>query len=310
MLRECSWTEITCKTSPIRTMIKSLLREPLLHFLILGSVLFAFWFWRNPDSLDSQLEPEKPQIVITESRIDSLIDIWTKTRQRPPTQQELRGLIDDYLQEEIFYREALAMGLDEDDTIVRRRLRQKMELFVEDFASAAPATDQELADFLESHEDRFRVDRQASLRQIYLNPEKHGERLKQKIEDLQQTLDESSNPEEFGDSFLLPVFFELTPLNQLTRTFGGEFGQLVYEQNPGEWTGPIPSGYGVHLVFVEEKEDGRLPELEEIRPLVEREWIAQRRSDAKRDFYDKLKTRYEIIIESPDQSSSQQEDQP
>jgi hypothetical protein len=280
-------------------MIKSLLREPLFHFLILGGALFVFWAWNNPD--ESGPKPDKPRIVITESRIDSLIDIWTKTRQRPPTQQELRGLIDDYLREEIFYREALAMGLDEDDTIVRRRLRQKMELFVEDFASAAPPSVKELEEFLQSHANQFRVDRKVALRQIYLNPDKHADTLEQDVQELLAELDANSNPGQYGDSFLLPVVFELTPVRQLTQMFGGEFGQNVYAQETGTWSGPITSGYGVHLVFVEEKEEGRLPPLEEIRPVVEREWFAQKRSEAKRQFFEKLRERYEIIIELPEE---------
>jgi len=286
-------------------MIKSLLREPLLHFLILASLLFTVWAVRNPES--NPTEPPKPKIVIAESRIDSLIDSFTKARQRPPTQQELRGLIDDFLQEEIFYREALAMKLDEDDTIVRRRLRQKMELFVEDFTSAAQPTDEQLAEFLKAHADRFRVDRKVALRQIYLNPEKHADTYEHDVAELKSKLDENSDPEEHGDAFLLPAAFELTPVGHLTQMFGGEFGRDVFAQMTGEWSGPISSGYGAHLVFVEEKEEGRLPPLEEIRSVVELEWFARKRADAKREFYEKLRERYEIIIEKQKDAAAEKE---
>lgn len=278
-------------------MIKTVLREPLFQFLILGAALFGLWAIRNPVSTSA--EPPRPKIVIEEARVDSLIDIFAKTRQRPPSPQELRGLIDDYLQEETFYREALAMGFDKDDTIVRRRLRQKMELFVEDITSAAPPSDQQLADFLRENADQFRVDRRVALRQIFLNPDKHGDAFEQVLADLKSKLDEHADPEEHGDSFLLPSTFELTPLRQLTQMFGGEFGDEVFAQPTGAWQGPIASAFGAHLVFVDQKDDGRLPPIEEIRSAVELEWFARRRADAKRDFATKLREKYEIVVEMP-----------
>jgi hypothetical protein len=159
----------------------------------------------------------------------------------------------------------------------------------------------ELEEFLQSHANQFRVDRKVALRQIYLNPDKHADTLEQDVQELLAELDANSNPGQYGDSFLLPVVFELTPVRQLTQMFGGEFGQNVYAQETGTWSGPITSGYGVHLVFVEEKEEGLLPPLEEIRPVVEREWFAQKRSEAKRQFFEKLRERYEIIIELPEE---------
>ncbi|MFN0056646.1 MAG: peptidyl-prolyl cis-trans isomerase [Planctomycetales bacterium] len=280
-------------------MIKSVVREPLFQFLVLGGALFGVWLIRKPQSTPT--EPSRPQILITESRIDSLIDQFAKTRQRPPTPQELRGLVDDFLQEEMFYREALAMGLDKDDSIVRRRLRQKMELLVEDLISAAQPTEQQLAQFLEDHADQFRVDQRVALRQVFLNPEKHPDGLEQAIAELKGSLDAHSNPEEHGDPFLLPALFELTSVRQLTQMFGGEFGQAVFALKAGEWLGPISSAYGEHLVFVDAKDEGRLPALDEIRPAVELEWFARRRADAKRDFYEKLRARYEITIETRDE---------
>ncbi|MBS0264436.1 MAG: peptidyl-prolyl cis-trans isomerase, partial [Planctomycetes bacterium] len=240
-------------------MMKSLLREPLLHFLVLAGGLFALWAVRNPES--TRGEPSRPQITISEARIDSLIDIFAKARHRPPTQQELAGLIDDFLQEEVFYREALAMKLDEDDTIVRRRLRQKMELFVEDFTSAAQPTAEQLADFLQEQADQFRVDRRVAFRHVYLNPEKHPDTLDKDLETLKAELERKADPAELGDTFLLPGEFELTSLRQLTQLFGEDFGPQVYAQAAGAWQGPVSSGFGVHLVWIVAKEEGRLPAL-------------------------------------------------
>lgn len=296
-------TEVT-----LTAMMKSVWREPLFQFLLLGGALFGLWTIRNPESTPAA--PPQPRIVVEEARIDSLIDIFTKTRQRPPTPQELRGLIDEFLQEEMFYREALAMGLDKDDSIVRRRLRQKMELFVEDITSAAAPSEQQLAEFLKNHADQFRVDRKVAFRQIYFNPEKHADALEQELEQLKAKLDADSDPEEYGDPFLLPTVTELTAVRQLTQMFGGEFGQEVFALETGEWQGPVASAYGAHLVFVEQKDEGRLPALDEIRSAVELEWFARRRSDAKQDFYEKLRGRYEIVIETPEEPDSRKEPSP
>lgn len=289
-------------------MIKSLLREPLVHFLVLASLLFAAWFIRNPRSTAPELP--RPKIEITQSRIDSLIDIFAKTRQRPPTQEELRGLLDDFLQEEIFYREALAMKLDEDDSIVRRRLRQKMELFVEDLTSAAQPSQDQLDQFLQANADQFRVDRKVAFRQVYLNPEKHVETFEQDVAELKAKLNEKSDPNEYGDTFLLPASFELTPLPQLTQAFGENFGPSVFALKAGEWLGPIASGYGAHLVFVVGKEEGRLPSLEEIRPSVELEWFARKRAAAKREFYERLRQKYQIVVETPKEAPAGKEPPP
>jgi len=283
-------------------MIKSFLREPLLHFLVLGGLLFAVWAVRSPDATDAA--PPKPKILISESRIDSLIDIFAKTRQRPPTQQELRGLIDDHLHEEIFYREALALGFGEDDAIVRRRLRQKMELFFEDLASAAQPSEGQLAEFLQANPDQFRVDRKVAFRHIYLNPEKHADALEKDIAELKSQLTSDSNPEDYGDTFLLPAAFELTPLRELTQLFGEGFGENVFAMTKGEWQGPIVSGYGAHLVLVVGKAAGRLPPLEDIRPSVELEWYARKRANAKRESFENLREKYEIVIEAPKEAAA------
>lgn len=286
-------------------MIKSFLREPLLHFIVLAGSLFIVWGIRNPEATPT--EPPKPKIVVSEARIDSLIDIFAKVRQRPPTGQELRGLIDDYLQEEILYREALAMRLDEDDTIVRRRLRQKMELFIEDITSAAQPSEKQLEEFLQANADQFRVDRKMALRQVYLDPEKHPETFERDVAELKSKLNEESDPHEYGDTTLLPAVFELSPLSQFTQMFGGQFGAEVFALNAGQWQGPVPSSYGAHLVFVVEKQEGRLPPLEEIRSKVELEWFARKRVNAKLEFYERLRENFEIVIESPKEVSAGKE---
>ena len=147
----------------------SLLREPLFHFLIAGIVLFLIYGWVG------DREPERDTIVVTQGKVDQIVDLWVRTRQRPPTENELKGLIDDWIIEEIMYREAKSLGLDEDDTIIRRRLRQKMEFIAEDVADAAPATDDELRDYFDEHADRFALDAKISFRHIFFNVDERGE---------------------------------------------------------------------------------------------------------------------------------------
>ena len=152
----------------MKSRMKALLREPLVHFLLLGGLLFLFFEWRGSGG------PTSSRIVITPGLVEHLASGFGRTWQRPPTDAELKGLIDDYVKEEIATREAVGMGLDRDDTIIRRRLRQKLEFLVEDAASSAPPTDAELEAWLEKHPQSFRAEPQLAFRQVYVSPERRG----------------------------------------------------------------------------------------------------------------------------------------
>jgi hypothetical protein len=277
--------------------MKKILREPLLHFLLLGAAIFAAYFLVSKDSSD---EPGK--IVISEGEVAAMAEGFARTWRRPPTREEVEGLIRDWVQEEVYCREAMALGLDENDTIIRRRLRQKMEFVTDDVAALAEPTDDELSAFLRAHADTFRVQRQFTFSQVYLNPERHGENLardtEQLLAQLQQTGDKA-DVSALGDSFLLEHKFQSLPASEVVKQFGDKFAAKLGELSPGQWQGPVESGYGVHLVLVSDRTEGRVPALPEVRDAVRRELASARRLEANEKFYRDLLKRYVVMIERP-----------
>ena len=273
-----------------------LLKEPLVHFLLLGGFLFLLYGWVGDD------ERAPDEIVVTQAKIDHLIEIWMRTRQRPPTTQELKGLIDDYVIEEILYREAKALNLDEDDTIIRRRLRQKMEFIAEDLAAIKEPTEEDLRAYLESNPDQFRLDASISFEHIFYNEDKRGESV---ASDAAADLDALKtgmvgDVSALGDGIPLPYQFEASSTREIASMFGPDFANELLTLPVDEWTGPVPSGYGLHLVRITDLQAGRDPELDEVRAFVEREWSAERRQQVKENFYDSFLERYTVTIEEYD----------
>ena len=221
---------------------------------------------------------------------------------RPPTAQELKGLADDYIAEEIYYREAIAMGLDRDDTVIRRRLRQKMEFISEDLASAAKPTDAQLQQYLEQHADKFVQASRLTFQQVFFSSEKRGQAASRDAESLLAELQAGrgpANPLDAGDPTLLPAAMESVSSQEISNTFGSEFAVKVEDAPVGQWAGPFESGYGLHVVRVDQRDPGVTPSLAEIRPLVEREWASEQRTRTNKELLDKLLAKYEVRIEGP-----------
>jgi len=280
--------------------LKGLLREPLVHFLLLGAALFALDAWlRQPPAADAGRE-----IVVGAARINTLAQNFKRTWQRPPTRSELEGLVEDYVREEVLYREALALGLDRDDTVIRRRLRQKMEFVSDDAAALHTPSDQELADWLAANPDDFRIERRATFDQVYLDPRLRGDALeadaKRMLDELNRA-DASAKPSGQGDGLLLlnPRFEDL-PQGEVRRLFGNAFAEALFEQPVGRWVGPIDSGYGSHLVRLQATTPGGVARLEEVRPLLEREWANARRKELGESFYAELRARYRVTVKMPE----------
>jgi len=275
--------------------MKKILREPLLHFLLLGAAIFVAY------SLVSKRSSDDPaKIVISAGQLAAMAQSFEGTWRRPPTREELEGLIRDRVQEEVYYREAMAIGMDKDDTIIRRRLRQKMEFLTDDVAALAEPTVEELSAYLKAHADTFRVQRQFTFSHVYLNPERRGESLardtKQLLTQLQQA-GAKADVAELGDSFLLEHKFQSLPASETVKQFGDKFAAKLGELSPGRWQGPVESGYGVHFVFVSERTEGRVPALGEVRDAVRREWANARRLEANERFYQDLLKRYVVTVE-------------
>jgi hypothetical protein len=269
-------------------------REPLVQFLALGALLFAAFEWLGGGASGSL------RIVITPGQIDAIVAAFTRTWQRPPTEQELKGQLDEYVREEIATREAMALGLDRDDTIVRRRLRQKLEFLHEDTIDATVPTDAELQAWLDEHPETFRIEPEVAFRQVHLSPDPRGASMDG---DARRLLDQLSKApphvaiESFGDAVMLPQEVARSTRTDVASQFGEEFADAIVKVEPGGWAGPIRSTYGLHVVFVREREEGRLPTLAEVRPQVERELTADRRRRQLAAMYDRLLARYRVVVE-------------
>jgi hypothetical protein len=278
--------------------MKRILKEPLLHFLLLGAVLFAAY-----GVLSRGGASEPGRIVVTPGKIENLQASFSRVWQRPASPAELDGLVQDYIREEVLAREAMALGLDKDDTIIRRRLRQKMEFISDDIAAQSEPTDAELNAYLQAHPDSFRVEPRFTFSQVYLNPEKHGEHLARDTAQLLAQLNQAGGKADvsaLGDSFLLERQFASVPASAVAKQFGAQFAAKLPGLTPGQWQGPVESGYGVHLVLVSERTEGGVPALAEVREAVRREWANARRLEANEKFFQELLKRYTVTIERPE----------
>lgn len=269
-----------------------LLKEPALYFVIIGGLLFAFYQKFDPNAL----EPGDDEVVVTSGRIEQLATVFQKTWQRPPTREELEGQVDDFILQEIYYREAKAAGLDQDDTLIRRRLRQKLEFLTDDLAATEP-TDAELEEFIEKNPDRFALPGSLSFRQIFFNPDKLGDRPDEALGTAAALLEEGKEPE--GHSTLLPATMrDATPI-QITGTYGQEFADRVAGLEAGNWVGPIRSTYGFHFVKVDDRKAGGMPDLDQVKPQVQRGWEHEQRERFREEFNRKLLEKYDVSVEWP-----------
>ena len=278
--------------------MKGFLKEPLLHFVLLGIMLFA---------LDAFLRERTGEagggdIDVSEGRIENLAALFAKTWQRPPTVEELRGLVDDYVLEEALYREGVALGVDRDDTIIRRRVRQKMEFVVEDVVELAEPTEAELEVWLAEHAQSYARPARFTFRQVYLNPERRGDALRADVERVLAKLRSDngpSDPRALGDGSLLDHAFADAGAEVVEKTFGRAFADHLKELPKEEWSGPVESAFGLHLVFVDAKTAGRIPSLAEVREAVVRDWSYAQREEASKGFYQEVLARYSVTIEWP-----------
>lgn len=273
-------------------MFGRIIREPLLHFLLLAALIFAVH-----GVVAGRVQTEET-IDVTSAKIAQMAEIFTRTFQRPPTADEMKGLIDDYVKEEIYVREALRLGIDKDDTVIRRRLRMKMEFLNDAAAEATPPAEAELVAYLAAHPDKFQEAPRVAFEQVYLDAQKRGAAAEADAAAILGSLKtDASFAASAGDPTLLPPSMPLTDRQGIAQLFGDDFAAIVVTLPPGEWQGPIESGFGLHLVKVTGQEAGRVPPLADIRPQVEREWLNDRREAVARQKLDDLLTRYKVTIE-------------
>jgi hypothetical protein len=246
-------------------------------------------------------EEQERSITITVGEINWLTDTWKKRWNRPPTPEERAGIIDQYLREMILYREAVAMGLDRDDTVIRRRLAQKLEFLAEDLIRPNPPWEDELRTYFETHMDRYQPPDLITLTQVFLDPDKRGdqtlkdaETIKIKLNALKQVPQDARS---FGDPFMLQSYYPERSEAELAKLFGSGFARPVFKLTPEVWHGPVLSGYGTHLVYVHDRQVAKPPKLAEIEAQVRQDWESDQREQLNDQYIASLMGRYDVTIE-------------
>jgi hypothetical protein len=271
--------------------LKRLLREPLLHFLLAGGLIFLIF-----RVVSGPAPAPRDTIVVTTARVDQLVAGFEGVWRRQPTAAELRALVDNFVREEIYYREARALGLDRDDAVVRRRMQQKME-FLSDAGSDSLQPDEgELEAYYALHEDRFREPPRLAFEQIFLGQAADSELITAALNSLQANADAPVDSLAWSSPTLLPDRLALSGPNAIDGVFGAGFFAQLETLTPGRWSGPVESGYGVHLVRISEASPGQLPRLDDIRAEVAQEWAAAKSQELREQLYARLRERYRVEL--------------
>ena len=276
-----------------------LIREPLFQFILIGAAIYgAYALFGEP----SQEEQDRT-IVICVEQVNSLATGFAKRWNRPPTNEELLGLVREYLRETLLYREALAMGLDQDDHIIRRRLATKLEFLTNDLVKLTPPAEEVLERYLADNMDQFRPPDLITFSHIFFDPDKRGDATLVDAEALLQELQASGPPAQetlrLGDRFMMQSYYPEATSREIQRQMGSGFAQTVMQLEPGQWHGPVLSGYGVHLVYVSGYIASEDPLLADVREDVLEAYFREQTEKFNAQYLDALSERYEINMEEP-----------
>jgi hypothetical protein len=271
-------------------------REPLVQFVAIALVLFG----ANQLINGNELQRSGESITISQGRVQQIADSYRLLAGRLPSRAELQALVNDFADEEIAYREAVAMGLDADDTIVRRRMRQKLEFLAEDAEAIAEPTDAQLTAWLNEHAAAYRLPERISFRQVMASSDTHGTHARTKAQALLDKLRSGADPMPLGDASMLPSAVALTTEQGVAMLFGEAFAATVFTHTNEGWFGPIASPLGAHAVLILSRDRARDPAFEEIRNKLRSDWIEARRRAKREAFHARLRERYEVAIEWPE----------
>ncbi len=281
------------------------LREPLIHFLLLGAALFTVYHYAQPAC---GVAPPSKQIKLSIDELSQLVLVFQAQWRREPTPEEFNRMVESKVQGEILYREAMAMGLDKDDEIVRRRMAQKMQFLAEDVAAAREPTTAELKAWYAKNPDKFAMPKRLSFRHLYFSLDRRGERALADAESalvkLAEQPEDAKSADTLADPFMFQDYYRDRAPDYLGKEFGPQFAQAVEKLPPGAWQGPIQSGFGWHLVFVDTVIPGRLPAFEEIEPDVKSVWLAEQKALAWQKAYRDMRAKYTILLPEPPDSKN------
>ena len=274
-------------------MIRRLLREPLLHFALLGAAIFGAYRLIAPPVSDAS------EIVITADRIASITAQFSASHGgRPPHEEELRAAVDAYVRDEMLYREGLALGLDRDDPVVRNRIRQKADLLSEDALTSEPS-DRDLEAYLAAHQAEFDIPGRVSFQQIYIDPGRHrGDDLTMVVTSVRQALTQGTQPGTLGDRTLLPATMTEALPHDIEAAFGNDFARQLAAIDGDGWQGPLITSYGLHLVRITYRGEPTRATLADARDVVAREWSRAQTAKLKEQFYQMLAGRYTVRVEA------------
>jgi hypothetical protein len=284
--------------------MKRLLREPLLHFLVIGAALFAAYYYLQPAS---NAVPSAQEIHLTVGELEQLAVLFRSQWRRDPTTEEFGLLVEQKVQSEVLYREALALGLDKNDEIVKRRMAQKMQFLAEDVAAAQEPTTGDLKAWYATQTDKFALPKRVSFRHLYFSPDRRGETARGDAAKLLAQL--SGQPqavtllESSADPFMFQDYYRDRAPDFLGKEFGPQFALSVADLPEGSWQGPVESGFGWHLVFVDTTTPGRIPNFEEVEADVKTAWLAEQKVLAWDKAYREMRAKYRVLLPMPPEDS-------
>jgi peptidyl-prolyl cis-trans isomerase C len=275
------------------------LREPLLHFLLIGAAIYGLY----GAFAETLPEDTDKTIVVSAGEIEWMQTSWQKRWNRPPTPDEFDGLIQQYIRETVLYREALTMGLNKHDQVIRRRLAQKLEFLAKDLVALTPPTDEELVAYFDVNKDRYQEPALYTFTQVFFNPDKRGDTTLDDAEAIKTTLvargDAIEDAGALGDDFMLQSYYpEKDPL-EIQKLFGSGFAASLMDLTPGQWHGPVLSGYGTHLVYVSSIREPSPPVFAQVLEQVVQDWTSEKSEELNEQFYANLRDNYTIVIEEP-----------
>lgn len=272
----------------------SFLKEPLLHFAVAGAVLFGAYAWLDAEQMaDGTAIP----VRITKGDVDWLRQTWSRQWLREPSADEMRGLVNELVNEQLLAREAQEMGLAEGDTIIRRRLAQKLKFLVDDTAQFAEPTEQELRAFHAADAARFATAPKLSFEQRYFNPEGREDAEADAAGALAELSAGRENDLTAGDRMLLGDSFLEIDEAAVSSMFGPDFARDAFSLEPGRWQGPVRSGYGLHLLLIQRHAPSEPRPFEDVRETVLAEWISEKQSALNRDYIERLREKYGVELE-------------
>ncbi len=272
--------------------MRKLIHEPLFHFLLLGAGIFILYLLVQKNTSGDH------QIIINDNDVAHISSLYESQWHHPPTSDELTGLISEKIRQEVFYREALKMNLDQNDEIVKQRLAEKMEFLSNDLSKLVePPTDEKLKTYFEKNKDKYLTPYSLNFYQIILTPERHTDTRESAAELLRQF--SNAKPEELknqGDPSYLSFYFSNESAAKLKVDFAGEMAESIRTLPLNKWAGPIKSAYGWHLVYITKKVAPHLPSFSEVKKDLKRDYQNDQEQESRTEVYLDLKKNYEIEI--------------